>query len=216
MSIDPKMGDKRGPHGNVLVKVGIPWDPIDFLNAARQCVHPFDEKGQPKEEITEAVVFSLAHGPSAVKKWRDSTLEHYRRRKEELQVKEDVLKAAMDEDVRLIMLPKSLILFKEMMKDAGYDDAELFQDMVGGFPLVGTMTDTGNFEKRKSENATPIRELLQNTKWIRARAASWSGGCGDPELDRKVYEATMDEVDKGWLCGPVEARQLDEKHKKLW
>eukprot|EP00973_Karenia_brevis_P063730 8858656-Karenia_brevis.AAC.1 len=132
----------------IVLKVGIPWTPDDFLGKAVQCIHPFDDLRQVKDEIGRAVFNALIEGPSATARRRNSMLLYYRQRERELRKKEDELHARMDDDVAKIMRSKRLLLFKEVMSDAGYIDKELFGDLVGGFPIIGVMSDSGNFEPR--------------------------------------------------------------------
>eukprot|EP00973_Karenia_brevis_P088500 12271898-Karenia_brevis.AAC.1 len=45
-----------------------------------------------------------------------------------------------------------------------------------------------------------------------------SGGSGNPKVDAAVYDSTVEEAlpGKGWLKGPVSAKELDEIHNHLW
>ena len=57
-------------------------------------------------------------------------LEHYRMRKDELALEEARLKESMDPAVRKVVEEKNLLLFREVMSDAGVVDQELFSYML--------------------------------------------------------------------------------------
>eukprot|EP00973_Karenia_brevis_P055907 7776510-Karenia_brevis.AAC.1 len=59
--------------------------------------------------------------------------------------------------VAKVMEKKRILLFKEVLGDCKYFDAELIQDMVGGFPVIGDMTCSGNFVPRSRPAITSKR-----------------------------------------------------------
>eukprot|EP00973_Karenia_brevis_P073886 10271917-Karenia_brevis.AAC.1 len=58
------------------------WKPWQFFEAARACRHPFDEPGQIRTEVAQAVFFAITHGPNAVARRRRNTLDYYKGRAE--------------------------------------------------------------------------------------------------------------------------------------
>ena len=76
-----------------------------------------------------SVAFILSEGPSSVAKHRTDMLNHYLARVKALHAQECALHDSLDEQIKPVMASKRLLLFKEMMDDAGVQDKELFSDM---------------------------------------------------------------------------------------
>eukprot|EP00971_Amphidinium_carterae_P125539 2487057-Amphidinium_carterae.1 len=51
---------------------------------------------------------------------------------------------------------------------------------------------------------------------IRRRVATMTTASSDAELDGKVWATTLDEVEKGWLEGPLSDAQLESKAGPNW
>eukprot|EP00439_Symbiodinium_sp_Y106_P008876 s11850_g1.t1 len=90
----------------------------------------------------------LEQGVEGVKDLRAKTLAYYRGREAALRAEEEALKAAMDPEVREVMKGKNLLLFQEMLRDAGVDDPHLLEDMTKGFKLIGALPPSGQFPRK--------------------------------------------------------------------
>lgn len=112
---------------------------------ALQVTHPFDSAVAIDGPNLRAIAYVLEHGVKAVQKKRLAVLEHYRALEKSLRSDEQALKQGMDPSVRKVMGSKNLLLFKQMLKDAGVPDEQLFGDMVQGFRLTGPLEPSGLF-----------------------------------------------------------------------
>ena len=81
-------------NGDTVLRVGIPWDPIEFINKAGKTGHPFHQlskMNKPLEELIE----QLVHRPSSVRSRRKSYLDKWTKRSRVLEPEEEKLKSSM-------------------------------------------------------------------------------------------------------------------------
>ena len=60
-----------------------------------------------------------------------------------------------------------MLLFKRMMKDAGYNDPELANLLVAGISLCGDAGDCADFPERRTEQRISIEQLMMSSRWTR-------------------------------------------------
>ncbi|CAE7412954.1 pol, partial [Symbiodinium sp. CCMP2456] len=125
-------------NGSWVLRVGIPWDPIEFIGQAGKLGHPFHQlskSNKPLEELIE----QLVHKPSMVSSKRKSYIERWSRRAKALEPEEAKLKAGMSQHRRKILDSKRILLFKEMLEDIRYDDIGVVQELIEGATLTGDL-----------------------------------------------------------------------------
>ena len=122
-------------------------------------------------------------------------MEHWRVRAEKLDARERALKQAMNPDVRQVMASKRLLLFGEMLREVNFPEADkLVGLMSAGFPLGGTLPETGVFPCARRQAEHSIEDLWRSAPHVRAQLfASVSAG-KDPQLDEYFYDQTLEEV----------------------
>ena len=124
---------------------GVYHTPQEFVQVASKVVHPFDSAVTIDGPDLRAIAYILEHGVKAVEQKRLAVLEHYRALAKALEPAERKLKASMDPQIKRVMGTKQLLLFRQMMQDAGVQDENLFEDMVNGFRLTGTLPPSACF-----------------------------------------------------------------------
>ena len=118
---------------------GIPFDPDEFVTAAVKAGHPhklgslLPNMQKPIHELREIRV-------NWFKRWVN--------RAAELAKEEEKLKKTMDEHTSRILAPKRLLLWKEMLQEAGYSDLGVFDEVSQGTVLAGEVAQTGVFEQK--------------------------------------------------------------------
>ncbi|CAE7775427.1 unnamed protein product [Symbiodinium sp. CCMP2592] len=123
----------------------------------------------------------------------------------------------MDPTVREIMGNKKLLLFKQMLKDAGVPDERLFEDMVQGFRLTGPLEPSGLFPPKYKPAVISVDELRRTSQWSKHLVeAACRKASQDPEIARAVWEESLGQVEKGWLSGPFTWDQMDQKYGGTW
>jgi hypothetical protein len=99
----------------------------------------------------------------------------------------------MDESIRPVMKSKRLLLFKEMLQDAGVKDEGLFGELCTGF-RVGDLAPSGQFQQQ-FKPALGVEQLRQTASWAqKAVVASCRKVLQDREIAEAVWNETMDQA----------------------
>ena len=98
------------------VEYGVFHTPEVFLEKSLKIARPFDSPVSMDAPNMRAIATILSEGVEGIKAKRKAALDYYRARKLALQKDELALKAKMHPDVRGVMQPKNLLLFKEMLR----------------------------------------------------------------------------------------------------
>ncbi|CAE7629352.1 unnamed protein product [Symbiodinium sp. CCMP2592] len=196
---------------------GVYHTPQEFLQEAMATTHPFDSAVSIDGPNLRAIAYTLEHGVAAVKQKRLSVLEHYRALEKSLRDDERELKQSMDPSVREVMGSKNLLLFKQMLLDAGVPDEHLFEDMVRGFRLTGPLEPSGLFPPKYKPASISVDELRRTASWSKHLIeAACRKASKDPNVARSVWEESLAQVKKGWLAGPFTWEQMDQKYGGTW
>ena len=129
-------------NGSSVLRVGIPWDPIEFIGKAGKLGHPFHQLSKINKPL-EDLIDLLVQKPTAVRSRRRTFIDRWARRAKELAPEEAKLKAGMSEHCQKILAPKRILLFKEMLEDIQYDDLGVVQELIDGATLTGDIPVTG-------------------------------------------------------------------------
>eukprot|EP00435_Cladocopium_sp_Y103_P006748 s5076_g2.t1 len=105
-------------------------------------------------------------------------------------------------------MPKRLLLLREMIKEEGYPDAGVFDELAYGTELVGTVPWTGVFDPAFKPAIITTQELLEQSDSSNKAISNSVRSSGDHEVDKIVFEKTLEERDAGWLRGPVQFSEL--------
>ena len=89
-------------------------------------------------------------------------------------------------------------------------DSELVDQLASGFDLTGSLPESQVFARRLRPAAMSCVELRRISELCRHNMLQTVVSSGDPDLDSQLYAATIKEVDKGFLIGPVEPADLPE------
>ena len=128
--------------GASVLRVGIPWDPIEFIGKAGKLGHPFHQLSKVNKPL-EDLIDLLVQKPAFVRSRRKAFIDRWARRAKELAPEEAKLKTGMSEHRQRILAPKRILLFKEMLEDIQYDDLGVVQELIDGATLTGDIPVTG-------------------------------------------------------------------------
>ena len=202
--------------GQVRLRIGVPWSPEEFFNAALKVEHPF-ARGYPLRGRTAdglARLFTL--GPTGTLRHREEVLARWKRRAAELEGEEAEVHSKLPEDVERVVRNKRLLLFAEILREIGFKDMDAMRSMLSGFPVVGPLPDSEEFPPKEVPARDSLTDLIANARAVQA-AVREAGSSGDKALDEELYAATEKEVsESGVLRGPVPVSELDAKFGKLW
>ena len=213
------ISDELGGEDRLKVTFGVYFSPEEFIINAQQLRHPFDIPLPLDEANLESIAFILQHGPACVAKHRAEMLSHYVRRAKELQKEEAALHARLDKMLQPVLQSKRLLLFKEMLKDAGVVDATLMDEMCDGFRLIGDLSPSGQFQPQLKPAVLSIEQLKQTAVWAqKAVVSSCKKVLEDPEIALAVWEETLDQAseEKRWVVGPLSAEEVTQRLGNEW
>lgn len=208
-----------GESGRMKATFGVYFSPQEFVQKALSLKHPFDVPVLLDESNLRSIASTLAAGPFATAMRRVDTLKYYVMRGRELVADEKALHEGLDPSIRPVLASKRLLLFKEMLADAGVDDPNLFADMCNGFRLVGDLHPSGQFAQHWKPAALSVEQLRQTAVWAQHAVI---GECkkiaSDPEIALAVWEETIQQsgVDKQWVKGPFTSSEITSRLGPHW
>ena len=123
-----------------------------------------------------------------------------------LKSEEQLLKASMHEDVKLVLADKNILLWKEMLQAINYEDMGVVDEFMGGASLVGSAPTTGLWPAEFTPATMSVSELRDTAK--RERLQGVRSIEMDPAMVKTVWEQTLDEVRAGFLTGPIELEDV--------
>eukprot|EP00435_Cladocopium_sp_Y103_P006698 s4577_g2.t1 len=211
--------NENGGEGRLKVVYGVYFSPEEFVERVQILRRPFDIPLPLDDANMASISFILEKGPSAVAAFRAEKLRHYLRRGKELQVEEALLHQQMEPSIQKVMCSKRLLLFKEMLSDAGVNDPNLFSEMCSGFKLVGDLLPSGQFQQQWKPAVLGVEQLKQTAVYSqKAVVASCKRVLEDPDIARAVWDETMEQAapDKAWVKGPFSAAEVTKAHGSHW
>ena len=96
------------------------------------------------------------------------------------------------------------------MEDAAHGDSDLVDQLVCGFDLTGSLPESQVFARKLRPATMSCVELRRISELCRHNMLQTVVSSGDPDLDGQLYAATLKEVNKGFLTGPVKPSDLPE------
>ena len=195
-----------------LQMFGNVWSESEFVYRALRTRHPLAVEKALPEQLIEAVRFNLHSSDHDVALLRANFLAKWTKRAQQLQPEERKLKQTMDPSVAKAVQSKRILLFKEMLQDTGFPDVEVADELQFGADLVGEIARTGMLPGKVVPALLTLDELGRNAQRIRNKVENDSQGSGDPEVDKQVWLKTMEEVDAGWLEGPLRSEDVPDWH----
>ena len=157
--------------------------------------------------MLEAVRFSASHSLEHVGKCRSEAMRHFVTKARELAGEERALKDGLSERRREVLSSKRLLLFKWLLDKSEFTDANLFEDLCNGFDLIGTLPSSHTFSKRFKPAHLPTDVLRGVAQKARSALLAGVRSSGNAVLDE---EATMKDIEKGFLGGPIDPESLPE------
>ena len=176
--------------------------------------------------MIDGVFQVLTKGTEEMRKERVCRLKWMKKRVEELEGQEQELHANMEPKVAEVLAPKKLLFLAELIKLVGYADVRLVEDACSGMKITGEGRVTGCFAQECKPPLLDREDLWRGAKSAQQEVASKvpkhmegrrSTLAGEEvEVAQEVWKATMNEVEKGWLKGPLSAEQVNVEVGPLW
>ena len=188
--------------------IGIPKEPGQFLAEACKLVHPTVMAMSVGGMLVQNI---LSYNDPSGLQFRRIQCEFANKLVSlcgELREAENVCRQQMEVHVRKVLASKRTVLFQQLLDDMKYPDSKIALEMQQGFPLSGWLPASEVFPTRVRPPELHIEHLFKMSKVFSARsiAATKSSGCVDS--DRRLWEATLEEVADGFLEGPFSRSDL--------
>lgn len=191
--------------------IGIPREPEDFLHQACKLTHPTEMAMNVSPILLDNM---KAYNDPAGLEFRRKQCEFANRLVRlcsELKTAEADCKAAMPQHLQRILRSKRLLLFEKLLEDMGYPDSSIAADMRNGFPLCGWMKESNVFPSRLRPPELSEEHLRSMSRSISARTIAATVSSGESDADSRLWQATLEEVEAGFLTGPWGAEHLGKE-----
>ena len=182
-----------------ICKIGVPFDPMEFVCRAVQAGHPKDLLAQVSEMIQETVLANFHRPPHLLASERAEFLKKYSGLAVDMKLDELKLRYQMPQHIRDLMRGKRLALWGRILEDLHYPDTTLIQDIVQGFPLSGWMPASGVFPASVKQPVLTMEALLAGLDSFNAKVKSQMSMRQDATLEAETWAETIKELEKGWI-----------------
>ncbi|CAE7198396.1 ubiad1 [Symbiodinium natans] len=177
--------------------------------AELQCAkHPRLMSSGVPPELQQTIDFLASEGMHAVGASRTEALRQWLGRAAELDEQERVYKETLPKHCAKTLGKKRLLLFGEMIEAAGHNDPSLVADMSKGFALGGPIPYCPEFRAKRTAATMAVDDLRGSAQRMRKGILNSTKSSGDDVVDAETYRVTLDEVERGWLDGPLKESDL--------
>ena len=204
-------GDYYGTGMPTFATIGIPREPLEFLREACKMVHPTEMAMQVSGLLIDNI---RAYNDGAGLEFRRTQCSFVKKLVTmctNLKEAEADCRRLMDPHVRRILDGKRTVLFKQLLEEISYPDAKVATEMTRGFPVCGWLPASDVFPVRVRAPEVDENFLRSMAKSFTARSIAATVSSGDREHDMKLWQATLEEVEEGFLTGPWDASHLDRE-----
>ena len=150
--------------------------------------------------MEEAISCNVYMSSEELVKIRAQWFSKWIARSSKLKSKEEELKKSMPSYLR-----KSL---EAILKDEGYPDPGVFDEISEGTAFTGQVPCTGVFDRNLKPAEICVGHLASGSVAMNKSIFHSVRSSGDAEVDKVVLEKTLEERDAGWLRGPLEFNEL--------
>ncbi len=178
---------------------GILLTPDAFVNKALNVEHPMSVESCLPSVLHQTVDFLASSSHLEVIQARTNFVKKWLTRAQQLKEPEGHLKASMDPAIAKVTCRKRMLLFEEILIDLGYPDVRVVDELKLGVDLTGEVPVTGMLPQKRSPPLLTEQALQSRSTMVRKAARS----SVDDEMDASIWYQTLDEVQKGWLQGPL-------------
>lgn len=201
--IGAEKGDTGTQDTQESTVVGIFRDPNQFLEAAKQAIHPADCQGAIPDLISRAIVKMFESSPQVFVRNMLLGIKELTKIIQDNKADDSKLLAQAHPHCAKILAGKKFKTMADLIAKFNYPDKLLPQDTRDGFSISGMQPFSGVFDHDVRLPLTTVESLRLNSRVSNEAILSRvkSAGCGS--VDRKAWEISLGERDAGWLLGPV-------------
>ena len=188
--------------------VGVAWDAASFVAEAAKRGHPKHVLNGLPECLSTAIQRANRVSERDLCLHRTAELRKWFLRAKELRDKEAELREGMADHLKVVLKSKRLLLMGEMLMASGYKDTSLHDEISKGFSISGPIPSKGVFKPCCEPATLTVKELRAGAKVVRQGIIQAAEDAAQHPLSKEIHSITMDEVERGWLQGPIKAEDL--------
>ena len=103
---------------------------------------------------------------------------------------------------------KKLCLQERLLEEAGHEDTGLVEDIKRDFELTGALPRSRVFNQKFRPASMTCEDLRKVSNLSRDVLLESVQSSGDKEIDLRLFTATLKEVEKGFIKGPISKEGL--------
>ena len=197
---------------DLFAEIGIPVQPLDYIQQACQLVHPESRDVKLSEGLEKVVQMLGNSGGMALRRarigWTSSVVDLAR----QCAQAEKQMVVNRPSHLISVLKGKRFATLHAALQQVAYEDADVALEANQGFPLAGWMKRSQVFASCIRPPEMHVETLVAMTASYNARTIASVKASGDHEMDREVWASTLAEVDGGSLEGPFETCDLPSGH----
>ena len=196
-----------------LFRIGVQKTPYEFLQDAIRVNHPMSPQLILPGVMKKAIVDNLSMASLDISKERLKTIYRIRQMANELEEEEKHLKDSLEPGISEVLSNKRAVLWEKLLRISNYDDIAVVDLVKNGVPLAGEHDQPTVYPPDWKPATSSVEELLDSAVWRRQSLQS-SSSFDDGDVEQKLHEASMEEVQAGHLSGPFTRLQIDDHFGK--
>ena len=179
--------------------VGTVHDPMSFVAKAVDAGHPKDLRRHIDQSLHEVILENFHKPPHLLAQKRIDFLKKYTEVAKSCKAAELKLRLKMPDHLRKLMVDKRLVLLGTMLKDLGFPDEKLIEDISTGFKLSGWMPDSKIFPNHVRGPTLTLDALRQTTDSFNSKVQKQMQLRQDSTLETDTWNETEHELEQGWI-----------------
>eukprot|EP00435_Cladocopium_sp_Y103_P035609 s2538_g9.t1 len=200
-----EMGNVDGEsHGSQHFEVvfGMPWNPASFIQAACRKRHPANKTIGVPDELQIVLQKHREWNPAQLSAYRLHWCKRWLKRSTELETLEVESRMKRDAHIAAATSNQRVLLFREILDDVAYEDAQCVKFLECGATLAGDIPKSAVFEELYKPCLQTIDQLVEGSSKRNQAVLAAARSTGDAELDAITMTETEAEIEKGWIEGP--------------
>ena len=182
-----------------MYEVGVPLEPVEFLQKAANAGHPRDLKRFLGNAMHDVIVENFHQPPHIVAKKRIDFIKKFTDLSGKNKVDELKLRAKMPRHLKEVLKGKRLATLGAMLSELGFPDEHLIDEIVSGFRLSGWMTETKIFPKSTKSPSLTTEGLKSSCNSFNEKVRKQMNLKQDSTLEMDTWKETEHELEQGWI-----------------
>ena len=207
---DSTASESANKKAKKLHKIGVQWTPSEFLRQSMLVEHPMCPQRIIPEVMKKAIFDNLVQDSVELGKSRLKAIFMIRKLAEELDREETEWKGTLEQGIREVLSKKRILLWEKLLKMANYDDMGIVAMIKQGIPLAGEHDMPPSYPPDWKPATSSVQELLETSTWRRCSLQPSADGESD-DVEQKLHQASLEEVEAGHLKGPFSKDQIDSQ-----